>query len=98
MFALYVVDGIRRVLFHFCNTTDAAFAHDAEKMEDAEWNISKLDDLQCIVREDFLALCDLLSKGPEMVTSYPLWTKFWIGMDRHQKGMDQSLVIGSCWL
>jgi len=70
----------------------------AGKMEDAKWNISKLDDLQCIVRDDFLALCDLLNKGPEMVHTYPMWTQFWIEMDRHEKGMAECFVNGSDWL
>jgi len=82
-----LVEYVLRQMFDIICLTDAAFAHDADKMEDAEWNISKLDDLQCIVREDFLALCDLLDRGSEIVTAYPVWTGFWIEMDKHQDGL-----------
>jgi len=70
----------------------------SEKMEDAKWNISKLDDLQCIVCDDFLAVCDLLSLGPEIVTTYPMWTTFWIDIVRHQMGKNQSFVNEFGWL
>jgi len=61
-------------------------ADDAEKLKNAKWNISKLDDLQCILRDDFLALCDLMCPGSEMLTSYSMWKHFWIelaGMHQH---------------
>lgn len=78
--------------------TDAAFEHNAEKIEDAKWNISNLDDLQSIVRDDFLALCDLLSLGQEMVTTYPMWAQFWVKLDRHQKGKNHRFINGFGWL